>query len=333
MGALRSIAPLVALAVGASGCLGDTYHIPAHDLEVLARTPPEQRGEHVRVVQQFAGADEPPDATPVHAGAEVVVVTPVQPRHRRTRSVSNGGHVAKTSRLAGAAKEESKFWIVLAAIGAVGLAVTEGARFDGWVRLHPMHPVHLFGPYGEYAVVPLAQIDPATAAWAERAVIVEDEGPFEPLERAPLDRVGLTYSLLMGVAEQPSADGTEGRGFMSHIQFGVFPTQQIGLQLDIGFGFRDNQVGGTIFDGRYALELDFLPLDVGKLHAGVFGEGGAGVRLEDGVDGGDRQGFLFAGGAIGQLELTTRLALTVRAQATRFFETTVSDVGVGLSIY
>jgi hypothetical protein len=38
-------------------------------------------------------------------------------------------------------------------------------------------------------------------------------------------------------------------------------------------------------------------------------------------------------GAIVQLELTTRLALTARAQASRFYESNVSDFSLGLSIY
>jgi hypothetical protein len=332
----RPLAAVAVAAMAAAGCLGNTYRIPRRDLASLATQPPEQRGEQVRVIQQFSTAERPPEATPVRANASVVVVASGSPApRRRTQVVSTGGggKIVKTNRAAASASEDSRFWIVLAAIGAVGLAATEGARFDGWARLHPMHPVHLFGPYGEYAAMPLAHIDPETAHWAERAVIARDEGPFEPLLRAPLNRVGFTYSLLMGTAEQPSADGTTGLGFMSHIQLGVFPTQSVGIQLDIGLGWREPEPGRTIFDGRHSLELDYLPLAAGRFHGGVFGQIGIGTRLEDGIAGGDRRGLLLGGGALVQLEITTRLALTARAQATRFYDTTVSDIGLGVSIY
>lgn len=328
---MRLAAGLI-VAFATSGCLGNTYQIPKRELAELAQTEPERRGDRVRVIQQFVTADDPPESgVRVHAGATVVV----DPGPRRRRRVSSGGAGPSGGGgdIAKAAKEDSKYWIVVAALAAVGLAATEGARFDGWAQLHPMHPVHLFGPFGQYDVVPLAQLHPEDAAWAHEAVIVEQEGPFRPLERAPLNRAGFTYSMLMGVAEQPSADGTEGLGFMSHIQFGFFPAHEVGLQFDIGLGFRDTELGDTIFDGRYSIELDYLPLTTGVLSGGVFGQVGLGTRLEDGVDGGDRSGILLGAGAIVQLELTTRLALTARAQASRFYESNVSDFSLGLSIY
>lgn len=328
----RALVAGLSIALLGSGCLGNTYSIPRSELAELAQTEPERRGDRVRVVQQFATADQPPEATSVHVHT-AVVVSP-GPRRRRTevRGDGQGGFTKIGGGAAEAAKEDSKYWIVIAALAAVGLAATEGARFDGWARLHPMHPVHLFGPYGQHDVVALAQLQPEDAAWASRAVVVEDEGPWQHLERAPLDRAGFTYSVLMGAAELPSIDGNH-LGFMSHIQFGFFPAHELGLQLDIGLGFRDNELGDTIFDGRYAFEVDYLPLTAGILSGGVFGQVGLGTRLEDGSGGGDRQGILLGGGAMAQLEITTRLALTARAQATRFYETTASDFSLGLSIY
>lgn len=326
------VAGLVIVLV-APGCLGNTYSIPKRDLAELTRVEPERRGDRVRVIQQFATADQPPEATSVHVHTAVVIDPGPRRRRTRVRPDGSGGFTkAAAGGAAEAAKEDSKYWIVIAALAAVGLAATEGARFDGWTRLHPMHPVHLFGPFGQHDVVALAQLQPEDAAWAQKAVIVEDEGPWQPLERAPLNRAGFSYSVLMGAAELPSIDGNR-LGFMSHIQFGFFPAHELGLQFDIGLGFRDNELGDTIFDGRYAFEVDYLPLTAGILSGGVFGQVGLGTRLEDGAGGGDRQGVLLGGGALAQLEITTRLALTARAQATRFYETTVSDVSLGLSIY
>ena len=56
-------------------------------------------------------------------------------------------------------------------------------------------------------------------------------------------------TLLMGAAEIPSYDGND-RGFFSHIQFGGFPNQHVGILLDIGFGWRQDAWGENMV--RYA---------------------------------------------------------------------------------
>src|SRR5690606_36617411 len=93
--------------------------------------------------------------------------------------------------------------VVLIAAAAVGVtaALTEGLRYDGTVALHPMQPVHLWGQGGAYTWMPLAHITPEVAAWAEKAVVRDDEGPWTELGRRPLDRQGFTYSLLLGSSE------------------------------------------------------------------------------------------------------------------------------------
>src|SRR5262249_61036315 len=115
----------------APGCLSSTHLIPHDDLVALAQTPPEQRGQHVRVIQGFSGSDEPPAAP--HVGVVIVDPVPVQPLGRSAYTS------AKTS------KDEAKWWIVVAAVTGVVLAATEGARWDGWVAMHPDQPVHLYG--------------------------------------------------------------------------------------------------------------------------------------------------------------------------------------------
>ncbi len=327
---------VAALAAFSTGCLGNHYVIPRQNLIALAQTPPEQRGQQVRIIQGFATDDGPPPAPEVRAGAVVVVDTSpgVGPAPRRGRAIhTSSGGKAFRGNLAKSKSEDSKAWLVIAGLAAFGLAVTEGARYDGWVRLHPMHPVHIYGPYGEYTWVPLAQLDPQTAMWARKAYVRDSEGPWAPLGRAPLNRRGLSYSLYLGAGEFESADESDNTGFMSHIQFGVFPAQELGIQLDIGLGWTDNQSGNTIFDSRYALELDLLPVSAGRLHAGVFGQGGMSARFEDGFDGEDKTSPFFGGGALMQLEITTRLALSARAGMTHLYGDWVSDLGLGLSIY
>src|SRR5262249_5128141 len=160
--------------------------IPREELQRLVTVPPEQRGQHVRVIQGGPGAETPPEAPRVGVSAVVVVGGPVwsPPAYRPQTAKSSAG--------------EAKWWLGVAAIAAVALVFTEGLRYDGYVQLNPMHPIHLFGPNGEWTWVPLAQLDQGAVGWAQKAFIRPSEGPWTELERAPLDRVGFTYNLLLG---------------------------------------------------------------------------------------------------------------------------------------
>ena len=88
----------------------------------------------------------------------------------------------------------------------------------------------------------------------------------------------------------------------------------------------------TIFDGRYSLELDVMPLSAGIFHAGAFGQIGLAYRSDDGIQH-DDQDTLFGAGAKAQLELTTRLALTLRAGQTWVHDESLSELTFGVSIY
>lgn len=324
---------LCAAAVLAAGCLSTTHKIPRSELMRLSQSPPETRGERVRVIQGFSGDDQPPEAPRVHGGVRVSVYA----------GGSTGRPARRAKRLpAKDLAEDSKFWLVVAAVAAVGLAATEGARFDGWAKMHPMHPVHIYGPYGEYTWVPLAHLDPETAAWASKAFVRETEGPWQRLERAPLNRVGLTYSLLLGSAQIPSVvdQNTAGEdavqpGFLGHIQLGVFPTQTLGILLDFGMGWRNNSNQQTVFEARNALELQLFLAQAGKLHAGLYGQLGVALRAEDvnsGVSAESRT-FMTGAGAQLQLELTTRLTLTGRFGYLRILGEDTAEATVGVSIY
>jgi hypothetical protein len=319
----------VSVSATASGCLGTSYRIPKRDLQELAQLPPEVRAQRVRVIQGFANDEGPPPAPTVHNDTVVVV-------HGGVYVDSPGSHhgpPVHSSSTGKAKAEEGKWWFILAAIVAVSLAVTEGARYDGWVQVHPMHPVHLYGPYGEYRWVPLAQLDPQTAAWARRAYLRQTEGPWTTVGRAPLDRAGWTFGMTLGVSEFPSEDDTEKRGFMGHIQLGLFPAHEIGVLLDFGMGWAENSLDQTVADFRNSLELQFLPLDLGIIHMGGFGQIGIGARWEDGEHGATDRGILFGGGVLVQLELTTRLAITGRLGITSVHDETTSDATLGISVY
>ncbi len=336
----NGMALLLATTLFGAGCLSSTYRIPHEELQALATRAPAERGQKVRVVQNVGGQDDPPAAGRVEASTTIIIVGDTGPGPSygggggsRPSGVGArpGGGYGPSGKLAA---DDSKAWIILAAVLAVALATTEGARYDGWVTMHPMMPVHLYGPNGEYMVVPLAQLTPELAAWADRAVVRETEGPWSETGRAPLARAGFTYGLLFGTAQMPSFNKDMNTGFQGHIQFGYFPLQQFGLQLDIGLGSRQNEMGLTLFDGRYALEADLYPLAAGPFHAGIFGQVGKAQRIEDGgPEKRDKTGNLFGGGALLQLELTTRLALSGRLGWVNVMGEGATEASLGLSIY
>lgn len=312
-------------------CLSDMHRIPRGELIRLSQTHPDSRGNRVRVIQGLPGEEAPPMAPGVRSNTTVII------------GGGYSGSVAppvSSPKLAKMKADEAKAWIVIAAAVASALALSEGARYDGWVKLHPMHPVHLFGPYGEHRWIPLADLDPDAVAWTSKALVRPGEGPWDPLGRAPLNRVGFSYSLTLGAAELPSAaeeaNGVEDPaqpGFMAHISLGYFPAQYLGILLDFGLGFRDNDFGDTVFEGRNSFELQILPFSSNPVHAGGYVDIGLGLRLEDGAEGEDMQSFLIGGGGILQFELTTRLTLTGRAGITYVFGEPTAEASLGVSVY
>lgn len=312
-----------------TGCLSNTHTIPKRELMALAQTPPEQRGQRVRVVQSFAHEDGPPERP--SAGVGVIVTPPYRTRHYGPRRVGRGS--SKNPKIAKGKADDARFWLIAAAAVAFTLAVTEGARFDGWVNLDPRHPVYLFGYGGQYQVVRLADLTPEQARWAVKAMVHPRDGAWRELERAPLNRQGWTYSVYGGAAQIPGIDGRIDRGFLGHIQLGFFPTPTVGINLDFAMGWRDNQLDQTVFESRNSLELQVLPLSAGIVHAGGYGSLGFGLQVDDELRGGSRSSLVLAGGGMLQLELTTRLALTGRAGFANLNGHTVNEIQFGVSIY
>lgn len=336
---MRAIAVATAACL-LGGCLSNTYQISSTELNRLAVTAPDQRGEGVRVTQEFEGESPPTQPAVSHetqivfVPRTVIVVGDGRHHHHGGRGhggSSGGGKGGKGGKLGGGG-DDGKAAVVLLVAVAVGagvvLAATEGQRFDGWVRMHPMHPVHLWGPWG-YGVVPLAQLDPQTAASATRAVVRDREGPWQRLSRAPLNRQGWSYSVLGGAGQIDSVDG-RGIGPQFHVQLGYYPSHQLGVQLEWSPAWRDDGTDTTVLDLRAGLELDFLPLDAGPIHGGGFLNLSMGWRNSS--TGTDESSFL-GGGAKLQYELTTFLALTGRFGITRAYDELTHDATFGLSIY
>jgi hypothetical protein len=343
---MRALAVMLAGSLLAAGCAVNSYKIPARELVKLADAPPETRGQHVRVIQEVMASDVPA-ATPVTSETQIVFI----PHASVSVGVNPRGHRGGGGRLGGLpggkiggagndGKAAAVAFLFAAATALVTAAVIEGSRFDGYAQLHPMHPVHLVGRDGGYTVVPLAWIDRNTAAWADTAVVRSTEGPWLQLERAPLSREGLTYGMYGGAGSLRSADGTTELGPAWTVQLGVFPTQQVGIHASMMFGWRDNRLGATMFETRTTGELQVMPVQLGILHAGLYGGAGVAYRFEDAVRladdrvvAGNQSSLALAGGAMFQLDVNTRIALTARLGVAYAHDEEMQDVLVGISVY
>jgi hypothetical protein len=205
--------------------------------------------------------------------------------------------------------------VVVAVCVAIGLVSSEGVRFDGYVAMSPAQPVHLKDARGAQATVPIAELSPDTVGATVEAKVMDDEGyGIERLDRAPLDRRGGTFKLDSGMIafDVPGAIAT---GPAMNIQAGYFFTRRVGLLANLGLG------GGGVPQGlvpRHALglELQAFPIGWGPFHLGGFGDGGMAItEVLVGTTPTYVSGPSVGGGALAELDLTSRLALTMRAGA------------------
>jgi hypothetical protein len=357
---MRAVAVVLAGSLVA-GCATDTYRIPISELTRLAHTPPEQRGQRVRVVQEALESDIPSAPTvggenrlfffpyveidgSIHTRREHVTFSGDGPhggfggggRGGHGGGHGGGGHFGNLGGGSGGdGKGAAIVVLVIAATVLITAAAVEAARFDGFVQLHPMHPVHLVGKDGSFDVVPLAYLNDDAVAWTDIAIISDNEGPWHPLERAPLDRHGATYSMYGGFGSLRSAAGDLALGPAWTLQLGGFATPRFGIVASVFFGWRDNRFGATLFESQYTAEAQYFPVQVGRLHAGLFGGAGVAQRFEDAIAGraGDDTSLALDGGAMLQLDINTRIALTARLGATFAHDEQMHTALFGLSVY
>ena len=357
---MRTLALVLAasLVSGVVGCGTTSYKIPGSELQRLASLPPETRGQRVRVIQELSDADVGP-AQPVTAETQIVFFPTVivnDGDYRRRDSGGGWGRGANTGgggggggvnvshsssggggvHVSGGSGSDGKAMaiaiLVIAAVAIVAAAAVEGSREDGYAQLHPMVPIYLFGRDGSRAVMPLAWLDPQSAAFADHGIVRSNEGPWTYLGRAPLDRVGFTYAMMGGVGTFKSADGSNDLGTSTTLQFGFFPEQHVGIVSSLFMGWRTNRAAATMFESRYTLEVQAYPIQAGPVHFGVYAGGGGASRFEDGIDG-NASSLALLGGAMLQLDINTRLALTARLGQTYAHDERMSDALVGLAVY
>jgi hypothetical protein len=357
---LRRLGGFLAVVVTASaaqGCAGPTYQISRGELARLATIAPENRGASVRVEQELGSGTRTEGQETVTSDTQIVffprvIVTnenygprnahpvdasigrPGVARDHTASSPTSSGGRSGGGNLGDDAKAAAIVAIAVAVSALVIVAVIEGDRFEGDVQLHPMHPVHVFGRDGNYVAMPLAAIDGNVAAWADHAVVRDDEGPWRELSRAPLNRNGWTHGILTGVTSMRSADGNNGTGPSTSIEIGHFFSNQLGVLAFGQLAWRDNTVGNTIFEQRYGGQLQFMPLTVGILSAGLYGGAGVGVRVEDGIaNNGRKSGFTLQGGVQLQLDVNTHIGITARGGVVQAYGENIREMLVGMSVY
>jgi hypothetical protein len=205
--------------------------------------------------------------------------------------------------------------VVVAAVVAIGLVSSEGVRFDGYVAMSPDQPVHLRDASGQQTTISVGELSSGWVEGTVEAKVMDDEGfGILRLERAPLDRRGGTFKLDSGTIAFDVA-GVAAVGPAMNVQAGYFFTRRIGLLANLGLG----GVGvpqGLVPRHAVGLELQAFPLALGPVHLGLFGNGGMALtKVLVGSTPSYVSGPSVGGGALAELDLTSRLALTLRAGA------------------
>jgi hypothetical protein len=328
-----------------SGCLSSTYAIETQELERLASLPPEARTGKVRVVQRLSWSELPPAADDIDADEEATwypedhVYGTAHCHSLHVHHHSHGHIVFRSGRSSGGASSSSggtarvtgthagsfnvgdqkavAFVIVAAAgVATVGLVATEGARFDGYARLDPSHPLHLRRRDGSYQVVRLENLEPHHLDHVQGAVVDSELTDIQLGRRAPLDREGFAWKFELGGMQLRAPGEVRVTKPSALMELGYFPTQEFGLLSFVSLA-GGNHLGGDLFGSRYGLTAEWMPLHMGRVHVGGYGIGGLGYDAAEGGDLVDQasQYWTVGGGALVELDLTTRLGLSVRAGA------------------
>jgi hypothetical protein len=304
---LTGIAAL--LAVLTTGCLGHLYEVSPRELERLTQTPPEQRGQHIRALQQFSFADEPapapawappheppppgytyysdvhywvpdlylnfgrPTYTPPPPRVSVHGASPVGGSSGGGGGSSGGGSGGGGS--IGSGGKDGGLLLVATIVAGVavgaGLTLSEGLRYDGVVAIHPHHPLHLLHENGHEELVALDELHPGHLRRGTRALIVAHEGAgMWELGRAPLDRQGFTFQWGAGADRLALPGGHSPSGMSFRFALGYFPLPQLGLLGETRLqGFNDGRTG-SFYNARAGLEAQLMPVALWRLHLGGF---------------------------------------------------------------
>ena len=251
---------------------------------------------------------------PVGGTRQLGAPVPGTPVGGATKPSTGGLGSGKSMPIKGSKVDDMKDAAVIATLVGVatgiGVAASEGARFDGTVATDPNQPLTLKWNDGRTLYLNLAELHPTHLPNIKEAYLNDDEFyGLRRLRRGPLDREGGAFELALG---SRGARFTAGRvqSFASRLALGYFPVHWAGVlaAADVNFGTAPS--GADFFSGYWSLELQAMPLALGKLHLGGFASAGYVSKFLEGVNDATGEGYSF--GALMQIELTTRLALTGR---------------------
>ncbi len=251
-------------------------------------------------------------------------------RTRGSRSGSGGDNDGGTSAATGIAIAIGAAVAVAASVFIV--AGIEGTRYDGYVSADPDRSIHLYRRDGQWLSIPVYALEPELAEWADGALLDDEDagGSLERLRRAPLDRQGFSMGVEAGVigVTSPSEDRLIGGG--ARFTLGGFPIQHLGLYALLDFA----AVSDTL-DIRYGTQLQGYFPPLGIVHLGLYGEvGGVGRRADLPDDTTERDRRLYGGaGALLQLDVNTRLALTLRGGVWSTSGHVLPEVTLGLTVF
>ncbi len=363
---LAVVSVLIPAMLSAS-CLSSSYSLSRDELSRLARTPPSQRWQAVRVTQRMMDSDNPPEASAALPSPEPVMVPQTYwfggrwysvPGHFQRGASMRVGTVASTSSTSSSRGGSSRgssggsggsgggggdgrgaavvvlVVVVAAAVMVFVLAATEGARYDGWVGLPPDEPLYINEPDGSLVAVPLSGLTPELADNARGAVVYEgSEERYLQLGRAPLNRRGLTVQSALVTAAVPRLDDPAGgwtAGVGGRAFFGGFPVHEVGVGAAVDvMGTTDGSVIANV-----GAEAQVMPLN----NVGAYA-GGGWSWMYPGLSGRNVSTWHLRAGAQFELPFTTRLSGTLRAGVTRYAgDAIMSDVWspeltLGLSVY
>ena len=220
--------------------------------------------------------------------------------------------------------------VVLAAIAvvmAISLVSSEGLRFDGIAQMSPWQPVHLKQAGGGELTIALGDLTPVTLLGVTEGKVMDDEGyGIRTLDHLRLDRTWApVFKLDAGSMTFARSDAVHS-GFVSDMQFGLFVRPWLGLLLTAGVGGAGDEYGATLTRHTFGFELQSLPLAAGPFQFGGYvNVGYAAIASTAQGSGAAEWGNAIGGGLLGELQVTSRLALTLRAGANEAFFANSAD--------
>lgn len=326
-----------------SGCLSHSYTMDSRELSRLAGAAESDRASaHVRQRLVFsAAAQEADPATMLHDGLETAATAARRAVMAKALAAKANDAVGtdKPKRVEPAneeskpqdpAKEEQKrkeeksddstaVVVVVVIAGSVflgmALAGSEGDRYDGAVALPAEQPLHLRRGGREVGWVHAGALRPAMLGGIDEAIVTDDEGKLARLGRSRLLRRGFAYQVELGGAGMNTLSRDLSVGFLGRMAVGYFPAQSFGILAGAALQTGAKGTQAVASEVRPLLEAQLLPLRLGSFHPGLYVEGGYAIGSAR-VDVGDTRStnsWAVGGGLLGQVDLTTFLALFGRA--------------------